>query len=98
MNDKTPDSTDDVMLGEYNFSKGERGKHAHSYANGVVVTVHKADGTTEERMYHMPEGAIILDPDVRQFFPDAESVNYALRGLIELIPGPRKVDKAVRGS
>ena len=34
----------------------------------------------------MPEGAIMLDPDVREFFSDAEAVNHALRTLIHLIP------------
>jgi hypothetical protein len=29
---------------------------------------------------------IILDPDVKQYFPDSESVNSTLRSLIKLIP------------
>jgi hypothetical protein len=34
----------------------------------------------------MVEPAIELDEDVRQYFPNSEAVNKALRGLIELIP------------
>ena len=30
--------------------------------------------------------SIELDPDVKKYFPDSESVNQALRGLIKLIP------------
>ncbi len=36
--------------------------------------------------YNLVEGAIILDLDIREYFPDAESVNHALRTLINLIP------------
>lgn len=74
------------IMPEYDFSGGVRGKHAQEYRQGVTVTVHKADGTLEKRLYDFPEGAVILDPDVRLYFPDAEAVNRALRGLIDLIP------------
>ena len=74
------------MLSEYDFSGGIRGKHAAAYREGVTVTVHQADGTMEERVYRLPEGAIMLAPDVRSYFPDAETVNRALRILIDLIP------------
>jgi hypothetical protein len=33
----------------------------------------------------MPEGAVMLDPHVRAYFPDAEAVNTALRGLIKCL-------------
>jgi hypothetical protein len=82
---RQPDETDD-MLPEYDFSGGVRGKHYQAYHQGYKVIVHKIDGTTEERDYSLPEGAIMLEPDVRVYFPDAESVNTALRGLIRLIP------------
>jgi hypothetical protein len=36
-------------------------------------------------------GVVVLDRDVRKYFPDGEAVNKALRSLIELIPSkPRK--------
>jgi len=87
MSEKIPvPQNDDKMLPEYDFSGGVRGKHFDAYQRGYKVIVHKADGTTEERDYVLPEGAIILDPDVRTYFPDAESVNNTLRELIKLIP------------
>lgn len=84
-----------TMQLEYDFTGGVRGKHARENHNGVVVTVHNPDGTAEERVYTMPEGAIILDPDLRPYFPDATAVNRALRVLVELIPTTPVVDKAV---
>ena len=80
-----PDKGED-MLPEYDFSGGVRGKHYRAYHRGYTIVVHNTDGTTEEREYSLPEGAVILDPDVRAYFPDAEAVNTALRGLIKLIP------------
>ena len=32
----------------------------------------------------------MLEPDVKKYFPDSESVNHALRTLIELIPTKRR--------
>lgn len=82
---KQSDEIDD-MLPEYDFSGGVRGTHARAYQHGYKIVVHKADGTTEERDFALPEGAIMLDPDVRAFFPDTEAVNTTLRALIKLIP------------
>ena len=79
------DETDD-MLPEYDFSGGVRGKHYQAYQRGYTIVIHKTDGTTEEREYAVPEGAVLLDPDVRAYFPDTAAVNTALRGLIRLIP------------
>jgi UDP-N-acetylglucosamine 2-epimerase len=39
-----------------------------------------------ERPEGMEEGAVMLAPDAREYSPDSESVNQALRGLIGLIP------------
>lgn len=77
---------DEEMEPLYDFSGGVRGKHAQAYGLGYQVIIHKEDGTTEVQEFTLPEGAIMLDPDVRPYFPDAESVNRALRGLIQLIP------------
>ncbi len=95
MNEKTLDSVNDELLPEYDFSGGARGKHAQAYSKGAIVIVHKTDGTSEERIYRMPEGLVVLDPDIRPFFPNAEAVNRALRGLVELIPNAPLIDKAV---
>ena len=85
MNNITPNQEDDEILPEYDFSSGIRGKHFHAYQSGYKVTIHKIDGSTEERDYTLPDGAVILDPDVRTYFPDAEAVNTALHGLIQFI-------------
>jgi uncharacterized DUF497 family protein len=79
-------SQTDEMLDEYAFSSGVRGKHHRAYANGYTVEVHRADGTTEVRKIAPPTGTVVLDPDVRKYFPDAAAVNRALRGLIALLP------------
>jgi hypothetical protein len=85
----------DEMRAEYDFGKmkgGVRGKYYRSYRQGYTVTIHKADGATEVQHFKPESGVVVLDRDVRKYFPDAESVNKALRSLIELIPSkPRKV-------
>lgn len=67
---------------EYDFSQGIRGKHAKSLQNGHQTIIHKTDGLTVTRETR----PIILEPDVQAYFPDTESVNQALRGLIALVP------------
>lgn len=78
------------MLPEYDFRGGKRGKHAHEYSQGHTVNIHQADGTTLVQHFTLQEGAVVLAPDVREYFPDADSVNAALRSLIALIPKKRK--------
>ena len=96
MNDKSPErQTDaDEMLPEYDFSEGVRGKHYQAYQRGYQVIIHKADGTTEVRDFALPEGAVILDPDVRAYFSDSETVNRTLRELINLVPQRHAPGKA----
>lgn len=71
------------MKEEYDFSGRIRGKHYRSMQQGYTVTIHHSDGTTEVRQF--PPEAVIVDPDVREFFPNSESVNHALRTLIQLV-------------
>ena len=73
----------DEMRAEYNFSAGVRGKHYKAYRQGHLVKIEKQDGSTEVHYFALAEGSVMLDPDVRQHFPDSESVNKALRLLIE---------------
>jgi hypothetical protein len=87
------DEEDDGTQVEYDFSKGVRGKHAAAYQQGYRVIIHRIDGTVEERDYTLPDGVIALDPDIRPYFPDTESVNNALRGLIQLIPRRSSLEK-----
>ena len=73
---------------EYDFTgkKGVRGKYYEAYRQGHTVKIHEEDGTTTTHYFTLEEGAVMLEPDVREYFPDAESVNKALRGLIALAP------------
>lgn len=80
---------DEDMLPEYDFTGGIRGKHYRAYRRGHTVTIHQADDSTVVQHFNLEEGAIMLDPDVREYFPDAESVNHALRTLISLTPQKR---------
>ena len=78
----------DDMRPEYDFKNmkgGVRGKYYKAYRAGHTVKIHKADGTTTVQHFTL-EGAVLLEPDVREYFPDSEAVNQTLRGLISLLP------------
>ena len=77
---------DNNMRAEYDFTGGMHGKHYRAMQAGYTITVHKADGTTVVKDVMPKEGAVILEPDIRTYFPDSESVNRALRCLIPLLP------------
>ena len=82
------------MLPEYDFTKlegGVRGKYYKAYRKGHTVKIHKADGTTIVQHFTLEDGAVMLEPDVREYFPDSEAVNKALRSLIPLLPKKCKV-------
>lgn len=72
--------------------KSERGRYYEALQQGHSVRIHEDDGSTTIQYYQLAEGAVLLDPDVREYFPDAKSVNTALRSLIALIPSqpPRR--------
>lgn len=78
------------MRNEYDFSGGERGRYAKALERGYTMTIRNPDGSTTVKKVKPPQGAVVLEPDVRAYFPDSESVNRALRSLITLIPAPRK--------
>ncbi len=90
----TPPAEGDTMRPAYDFTQGIRGKHAAAMRHGYAYTVHRADGTHETTDVRPLEDSIRLDPDVQAYFPDAEAVNTALRGLIALRPRRRKGTKA----
>jgi hypothetical protein len=77
------------MLYEYDFRGGIQGKHYKAYRRGHTVKVHKANGTTTIRYFTLEDGAVMLERDVREYFPDSEAANNALRSLITLIPKKR---------
>ena len=85
---------DEDLLREYDLSGVERGTAHRPLDEGYTVTVHKADGTTEVSDVSPRRDAIVLEADVREYFPDSESVNRALRTIITLFPkqSPAKKD------
>jgi hypothetical protein len=85
---KTNKSQPDDILPEYNLEgkKGVRGKYARAMKQGYSVRVRNEDGSVTVRDFVSKENTVLLDPDVKAYFPDSESVNRALRSLIKLIP------------
>ena len=74
------------MRNEYDFQDGVRGKHYRAMQAGYTITIHQADGTLVTKDVMLKEGVVILEPDVRSYFPDSDSVNEILRALIRLSP------------
>ena len=85
---KQTNKENEDMLSEYDFSKmegGVRGKYYKAYRDGHTVKIHKNDGTTVVQHFTLEDGAVMLEPDVREYFPNSEAVNKALRCLIPLM-------------
>ena len=78
------------MRAEYDFMSGVRGKHYRAMQAGYTITIHKADGTSVVKDVMPKEGAVVIEPDIRVYFPDSDSVNRALRCLIPLLPKKRR--------
>jgi hypothetical protein len=76
---------DEDMRPEYDFKGAVRGRHYRPLGQGYTVEIKKPDGTTVVEHYTLAEGTVMLQPDVREYFPDSESVNAALRSLIALM-------------
>ena len=76
------------MLPEYDFTnrKGVRGKYHKAYRQGHTVRVYEDNGEVTVHYFTLEEGAVMLEPDVRKYFPTSESVNEILRALISLRP------------
>jgi hypothetical protein len=72
------------MLPEYNLegNKGVRGKYVKDIQKGYSVRVLNDDGTVTTKHFVPKEDAILLEKDVKAYFPDSKSVNNALRTLI----------------
>ncbi len=78
---------------EYDFSVmkgGVRGKYYKAYREGHKVIIHKEDGTDSVQYFKLEDGAVMLEPDVRKYFPTSQVVNKVLRALIEIIPSKRR--------
>ncbi len=83
------------MLPEYDFTgkKGTRGKYHQAYRQGHTVRIHEADGTVSVHFFTLEDGAVMLEPDVREYFPTSESVNETLRSLIAIVPAKNLAEK-----
>jgi hypothetical protein len=89
------------MKKEYDFSQYEKvtGNRIHkSYLKGHSVKINRIDGSHTVVKYLPEKNAVVLEPDVRRFFPDTESVNEALRTLIRLVPGKINAGKRMVAS
>ncbi len=80
---KTKKNQEYEMRAEYDFSKAERGKFYRPLDKGYKAHVHQGDGTVIINQFTLAEGTVLLAPDVREYFPDSQSVNEALRSLIQ---------------
>ncbi|MCL5102775.1 MAG: hypothetical protein M1133_01500 [Armatimonadetes bacterium] len=58
------------------------------------MRITNADGTVTEQHFAPEKGSVTLEPDVREYFPDSESVNRTLRSIIAIIPKKRHAKKA----
>ena len=90
----------DDALPEYNLrgKQGIRGKYYRAYRQGHTVRMYEADGTVRVQHFTLAEGAIMLEPDVRAYFPNSEAVNKTLRSLIALVPEKATKRKAISKS
>ena len=92
---KTESIADDDMRPEYDFTGGVRGKHHKVLREqGYVVRIHNDDGTVSER-HVAGERTVVLEPDVYEYFPNSQAVNFALRTLISLVPEKRAATTAI---
>ena len=82
---------EDEMLPEYDFTgkEGTRGKYHQAYRQGHTVKILEADGTVSIHYFTLEDGAVMLEPDVREYFPTSESVNETLRSLIAIAPAKK---------
>ena len=81
-------AANDDMLPEYDFrgKKGVRGKYYRAYRQGHTVRIYETDGTVSVQHFTLADGAVMLEPDVRVYFPNSDAVNNTLRSLIALVP------------
>lgn len=81
------------MKPEYDFSVmkgGTRGRYFEAYRRGHKVIINREDGTAAIQYFTLEDGAVMLEPEVRKYFPDAASVNKARKTLIEILPAKKR--------
>jgi len=89
---KQMNMNNDEICPEYDFTNmtgGVRGKYYKTYRAGHTVKIHKTNGTVLVQHFKLEDGAVMLEPKIREYFPDSEAVNKALRCLIPLLPKKR---------
>ena len=89
MNKQVSLNKDDIKA-EYDFSKmkdGVQGKYYKAYRAGHKVKIHKMDWSTTVQHFTLEDGAVMLEPEVKKYFPDSDSVNNALRCPIPFLSG-----------
>ncbi len=81
------DEDEDNMLPEYNLKgkTGVRRKYGEEIERNFTVRITQKDGKVVTQRYEMVDGAVMLAPDVRAYFPDSDTVNNVLRALIPAI-------------
>jgi len=72
-------------LPEYDLKgkMGTRGRYAKDLNEGYSIRVTNEDRTVIEQHFIPKEGAVVLEPDVKAYFPDSDSVNRVLGGFNE---------------
>ena len=74
-----PSSDESAVIRSREYSNR---RHFQRYREGHTVRIEKTNGAVEEHHFSLEDGAVVIDPDLRGAFPDAESVNRALRDLV----------------
>jgi hypothetical protein len=69
---------------------GVRGKYYEAYREGHKIVIHKEDGTDSVQYLKLEDGAVMLEPDVRKYFPTSDAVNKALRSLLKIVPAKKR--------
>ena len=72
------------------FSVGVRGKHSAPYRRGHTIKVRQDDGAITVQKFIPDSDAVVIDRDVRTYFPDADSINNALRAIIGILPNNKQ--------
>jgi hypothetical protein len=65
--------TDDVP--PVDFSQGVRGKHSARFMQGYTVEITQEDGSVYVQRFIPDADAVVIDRDVRKYFPETTSIN-----------------------
>ena len=85
---KAKESSDD-LLSQFDLTTAVRGKYAKKYREGVSVTVYSPNKKTVDAEQKDGETFVMIEHDIASVFPNADSVNIALRHLIAAMPKNR---------